>query len=250
MSSHYIKRQEHVYMILAGIFLGTLGVINMLGLSRFVDLSFNIGNWTIPMTIPLGMLPYPVTFLCTDLISEFYGKARANKLVWIGLGINLWIFFIVWLGGVLPPHVNTPPSPSHPEYAFFTLRTLTMGAIIGSMIAYLVAQLLDVHIFHFCKDLTQGKHLWLRNNLSTLISQFVDTVIVITVAYYFSKDMLHLSDNSPLDDLTHIILCGYSFKVIAALLDTIPFYGGVYFLKRYFGKIETLDEKTPLMQTL
>lgn len=249
MSSRFTRRQECVYMILAGIFLGTLGIINMLGLSRFVDLSFNLGNWTVPMMIPLGVLPYPITFLCTDIISEFYGKARANTLVWIGLGVNLWIFFIVWLGGVLPPHVDVLPLHSHPEYTFFTMRTLTMGAIIGSMIAYLIAQLLDVHIFHFCKELTKGKHLWLRNNISTLISQFVDTLIVISVTYYFSREILHLNAQSPFDNLFKIILSAYSFKVIVALLDTIPFYLAVSFLKSYFG--HTLPhEETPLMQTL
>jgi queuosine precursor transporter len=235
MSPDFAKRQECVYMILAGLFLGTLGVINILGLSRFVDLSFTLGNWTLPMFVPLGVLPYPITFLCTDIITEFYGKARANRIIWIGLGVNLWIFFIVWLGGVLPPHIDTLPVASHPDYAFFTMRTLTMGAIIGSMVAYLIAQLLDVHVFHYCKNLTKGKHLWLRNNASTLISQFVDTVIVITIAYYFSSEVLH-------QDLTNIILGAYSFKVIAALLGTIPFYLCVYFLKRYFGSARPVTE--------
>lgn len=250
MSSRFARRQERVYMILAGVFLGTLGIINMLGLSRFVDLSFTVGDWTIPMLIPLGVLPYPVTFLCTDIISEFYGKARANMIVWIGLGVNLWIFFIVWLGGVLPPHIDALPVASHPDYAFFTMRTLTMGAIMGSMIAYLIAQLLDVHLFHFCKDLTKGKHLWLRNNVSTLISQFVDTVIVISVAYYFSKEMLHLSETAPLHGLMKIIFSAYCFKVIAALLDTIPFYLSVHFLKRYLGQTTSVSQDATVIQTV
>lgn len=235
MSPDFAKRQECVYMILAGLFLGTLGVINILGLSRFVDLSFTFGNRTLPMVIPLGVLPYPITFLCADLITEFYGKARANRIIWIGLGVNLWIFFIVWLGGILPPHIDTLPLASHPDYAFFTMRTLTMGAIIGSMVAYLIAQLLDVHIFHYCKNLTRGKHLWLRNNASTLISQFVDTVIVISIAYYFSSEVLH-------QDLINIILGAYSFKLIATLLGTLPFYLCVYFLKRYFGSTSSVTE--------
>src|SRR5579872_2265861 len=86
------RRREVVFMILAGVFLGTLSIINILGLTRFIDLSFSIGNWTVPMLIPLGVLPYPITFLCTDLISEFYGKRRANLVGWIGLLINLWLF--------------------------------------------------------------------------------------------------------------------------------------------------------------
>ncbi len=95
-------RQERIYLIIAGFFLGTLGIINILGLSRFVDLSFSLGDWTFPLVIPLGVLPYPLTFLCTDLISELFGKERANRVVWIGFGLNAWLFFLVWLAGILP----------------------------------------------------------------------------------------------------------------------------------------------------
>jgi hypothetical protein len=127
-AANIARRREVVFMILAGTFLGTLSIINILGLTRFIDLSFMIGDLTIPMLIPLGVLPYPITFLCTDLISEFYGKERANLVVWVGLLINLWLFFLLWLGGVLPPNLSFEattqlPALTHPDYAFFKIRT-------------------------------------------------------------------------------------------------------------------------------
>lgn len=221
------NRQECTYLIIAGLFLGTLGIVNILGLSRFIT----IGN----LSIPLGVLPYPLTFLCTDLISELFGKERANRVVWIGFGLNLWLFFLVWVGGILPPTVEAPITSQHPEYSFFAIRTLTMSAIMGSTAAYLAAQLLGVHLFHFCKKLTSGKHLWLRNNISTLISQGIDTVIVITVTYFLAKDSLPLHGAThPFPTLTTLILSSYSFKALAALADTIPLYLGVKLLKAYF----------------
>ena len=103
-------RRELVFVILSGLFLGTLAILNILGISRQIDLSFQIGSVHIPFVVFVGVLPYPITFLCTDLISELYGKRRANMVVWTGLALNLWVLFFLWLGGVLPPQ-NLQESP-------------------------------------------------------------------------------------------------------------------------------------------
>ena len=213
-----------------------------MGLSRFVDLSVAWGDYTLPLFIPLGVLPYPITFLCTDLISEFYGKKRANHLVWVGLWVNLWILFLLWIGGILPPNIPLDPIThlpplNHPDYAFSKMRLFTVGSVLGSLIAYLAAQLLDVHLYHFWKKVTHGKHLWLRNNGSTLISQFIDTVIVTSMAFYVTHALPLLPGKTAWNSLLTLILYSYSFKAIMALLDTIPCYCGVYFLNRYFGII-------------
>lgn len=231
-------RRERVYLVLAGLFLGSMTMLNILGTSRFVDLSFEIAGVQIPMALAIGVLPYPVTFLCTDFISELYGQRRANFLVWVGLMLNAWVVAFLWLGGALPPvptiDVSTglPPTDAY-DFAFFRIRYLTMGAVVGSMIAYLAAQLCDVSLFHFWKRLTNGRHLWLRNNGSTLVSQFVDTFCVITITHFYAKGI-------PLDPNTAIwpqlwvfIASGYVFKLIIALSDTLPFYVGVHYLSRY-----------------
>ncbi|MCS5710175.1 queuosine precursor transporter [Candidatus Berkiella aquae] len=252
LTKKYAQRHEQVFLLLAGIFLGTLGIINILGLTRFIDLSFTFANQEIPMIIPIGVLPYPITFLCTDIISEFYGKARANRVVWIGLIVNLWILLIIWFAGFLPPSVALDPvthlpATTHPDYAFFRIRNFTTGCVIGSMLAYLIAQLLDVHLFHYWKKVTHGKHLWLRNNASTLVSQLVDTTIVIFSTHWFSNGLPLSPEKGVLTQIFTLILCCYCFKAICALLDTIPFYLVVLGLRRYFGITEYAQETNSLI---
>ncbi len=231
-------RRERVYLVLSGLFLGSMTMLNILGTSRFVDLSFEIAGLRIPMALAIGVLPYPVTFLCTDFISELYGRKRANFLVWVGLLLNAWVVAFLWLGGVLPPvpvldaSTGLPPTDAY-DFAFYRIRFLTMGAVVGSMIAYLAAQLCDVSLFHFWKRITKGRHLWLRNNGSTLVSQFVDTFAVITITHFYAKG-LPIDPNAAIwPQLWLFIASGYMFKLVIALFDTLPFYLGVHYLSRY-----------------
>lgn len=241
---HIKRRREVVFIILSGFFLGTLAVLNILGISRQIDLSFTIFGLHIPFVVFVGVLPYPVTFLCTDFISELYGKKRANTVVWVGLLLNVWVIFIMWLGGVLPPHPeileNGLPAIDDPSRIFFQIRKWTVSATFASMIAYLTAQFVDVHIFHAIKKLTKGKMLWLRNNGSTLTSQMVDSIAVITVTYFTARSAIHIT---PGETVVHgiliLILSNYVFKMVSALLDTIPFYLGTKALSRYL-QIDTL----------
>ena len=101
------------------------------------------------------------------------------------------------------------------------------------MVAYLAAQFSDVHIFHFLKSLTKGKHLWLRNNGSTLLSQLVDSTAVILITHFYANALPINSGQSVNQQLILFILTGYIFKVAVALLDTGPFYIGVHYLRKY-----------------
>ncbi len=240
------RRREFVFLLLAGLFLGTLAMLNILGITRFIVLgsigpeaeggawSLRLGepnfisNWTFALAV--GVLPYPLTFLCTDFISELYGRKRANQVVWVGFILNLWVMFILWLGGALP---GFEPAGEPKTGVFFEVQKLAFGAVAASMFAYLVAQLVDVHVFHFWKNLTKGKHLWLRNNGSTLISQLVDTTAVILITHFYAH-ALPVNDDKPLwPQLLLFIATGYVFKAICALLDTIPFYAGAAWLTKY-----------------
>jgi hypothetical protein len=231
------NRRDVVFLVLSGLFLGTLGMLNILGISRFV----NIFAWEdFAVTVAVGVLPYPLTFLCTDLISELYGKRRANQVVWVGLLLNLWVIFIVWLGGILPGFEATDPATGELVRdaagrlpVFFEIRNLTFGAVTASMIAYLTAQFVDVQLFHFWKNLTQGKYLWLRNNGSTLISQLVDTTSVVLITHFLASALPIDPDQSLVPQLIRFIGYGYAFKLVAALLDTGPFYLCVHWLSRY-----------------
>ena len=237
-ASELHARRERVFLVLAGLFLGSMTMLNIMGTSRFIDLSFELFGLRIPMALAIGVLPYPVTFLCTDFISELYGQKRATFLVWVGLLLNLWVVLFLWLGGALPPSVEFDPSTGLPptdayDFAFYRIRFLTMGAVVASMLGYLTAQLCDVSLFHFWKHLTGGRHLWLRNNGSTVVSQFVDSFAVITITHFYARGIPIDPDSALWPQLWIFIASGYVFKIVVALVDTLPFYMGVHYLSRY-----------------
>jgi uncharacterized PurR-regulated membrane protein YhhQ (DUF165 family) len=211
----------------------------VIGITRFIQLG--------PMALAVGVLPYPITFLCTDLICELYGKARANFLVSVGLGLNFFILFILFLGDAIPavPAASMPPwqilqlaapvaLPSgeivQDSVGLYQLiYATTSGAVFASMLAYIAAQYCDVQLFHFFKRITKGKHLWIRNNFSTLMSQMVDSIMVISVTFgaaFYRGEM-------PFQVILVLIGSNYLFKATVALLDTGPFYFGVYKLRKY-----------------
>ncbi len=264
------ERRERVFLIFAGLFLGTLAMLNILGITRFLVLAswndgtgFTWGQWgEISFAVAVGVLPYPITFLCTDLISEFYGRRRANWVVFVGFILNVWVVFILWLGGWLPmqaefisygfdaagSEVFAPklPEPIYKDvdgnqvfqrfsedWTYYRIQMLTFGAVVASMIAYLAAQFCDVYVFHFWKKLTKGKHLWLRNNGSTLISQIVDTVAVILITHFVAHALPIDPNRDIWPQLWIFIATGYVFKFTAALLDTIPIYVAVHYLRGY-----------------
>lgn len=236
------KRREGFFLVLAGLFLGTLAMLNILGITRFLKLFSieRVGADDIVFAVAVGVLPYPLTFLCTDFISELYGKARANAVVWVGFLLNLWVVAILWLGGALPGFEQLGADGTMVRDAadrlpvFFEVRTLAFGAVAASMIAYLIAQLVDVHVFHFWKRLTKGKHLWLRNNGSTLVSQLVDTFAVILITYFATTQLDKVvGDGNPWPQLLLLIVTGYVFKVVAAGVDTVPFMLGAPRLARW-----------------
>lgn len=266
-ASQLHARRERVFLLLAGLFLGSLTMLNILGISRFlvlfsVDLTESgrtvswgewastSGGWSFALAV--GVLPYPVTFLCTDLISEFYGRRRANWVVTVGFFLNIWVVFILYLGGIMPQVPPMDPETGLPSveslsvvngivqdpnsFAFYQIRALTFGAVVASMAAYLAAQFCDVYLFHFWKKLTRGKHLWLRNNASTLVSQAVDTVAVILITHFYAHALpmpSGLTSSEIWEKLIMFIVTGYVFKLVVALLDTVPFYLVTAYLKGY-----------------
>ena len=246
-ASELHARRERVFLALAGTFLGAMAMLNIIGITRFVTIG--------PLALAVGVLPYPLTFLCTDLISELYGRKRAAHVVWVGLGINALIIGTMWLGQALPSvpveqqapwqvlQLAEPvPLPDGSQVAdstelFGLIYACTAGAVVASMVAYLAAQLTDVHMFHFWKRLTKGKHLWLRNNGSTLVSQLVDSVVVIGLTF----GAAFLRGEQTVAVMLVLVGSNYLFKVAAALLDTVPFYIGVKYLSRYLEVDPVVD---------
>lgn len=222
-----------ILLVITAVYIATLCVMNLLNITRFISFDMSIGNLNLPFSLPIGMLPYPLTFLCTDVVAECYGKKAANRLVTAGLIANIWMLGLLWaLGWIQAPNPDLIVSKDDPNYAFYFLRLLSMTAIISSMLAYLIAQYLDVFLFHALKKLTQDKHLWLRNNVSTMVSQLVDTIIVLTCTYFMTKHVVWDQPNSPAASIQIIILTSYLFKCVMALLDTLPCYFFVWLIKR------------------
>jgi len=241
VSAHLRERRERVFIVLAAVFLSAMTLLNVVGITRFIQLG--------PLALAVGVLPYPLTFLCTDLISELYGRARANFLVTVGLGINFLILAVLTLGDIAPsvPAETMPPwqiiQLAEPialpngqivagEVGLFQLiYATTSGAVFASMLAYITAQYCDVQLYHFWKRLTRGKHLWLRNNFSTLLSQLVDSVMVVTVTFgavYWRGEMTF-------NTLLVLVGSNYAFKALSALVDTLPLYALVRWLRRYLA---------------
>lgn len=242
MRATYHKRRQRVFLVLSGIFLGTLALLNVLGISRFLDMSFEVFGITIPVVVAVGVLPYPMTFLCTDLISELFGEKKARDMVWVGVCLNVWVIFLLWLGGVLPGFENMNPVSGMPVKdeagrlpVFFEIRELAFGAVTASMVAYMAAQFCDVRLFHFWKKLTRGRHLWIRNNASTMTSQMVDTTAVILITHYYAHALPVNPDEPIAGQLMTFIISGYVFKLVVAALDTGPIYLLVGLLRPYLG---------------
>ena len=175
----------------------------------------------------------------------------------MGLLLNLWVVFILWLGGILPGFEAVDPATGELVRdaagrlpLFFEVRSLTFAVVVASMGAYLTAQFVDVQLFHFWKELTAGKQLWLRNNGSTLVSQLVDTTTIVLISYYLTDAVPIDPSQNPWPQLLALIAYGYSFKLVAALLDTGPFYLLVYGLSKYLQLESPLVKAAGSPQTM
>ena len=211
--------KDRFYLILAGIFIASLVSCNLIFQKFFTWTPFGIYTFE----ISVGILPYPITFLATDLISELYGKKKADQVVISGLIASVFVMIIVIIANAAPSTIWSPVD----DDLFQKVFGLQGMAVFASMVAYLSAQFIDVRIFHFWKKLTKGKHLCLRNNGSTIVSQLVDTAAVLI--------LLCSAGVIGWDKFWLLLENGFLFKVIVALIDTPIIYGSIYVLK---GKID------------
>ena len=209
--------KDQFYLILSGIFIASLVTCNLIA-NKFVtvDLGFKV------FVVSAGILPYPITFLVTDLISELYGQKKANLVVVAGFFASMVVLLFLWIGG----QFNAIPDSLVSDQVYDPVFRNAWRIIAASMIAYLFAQVVDVRIFHFWKKLTNGKHLWLRNNASTVVSQLLDTILVICILFFGVWGT---------GQIFTAIIDGWTFKMLMALIDTPIIYGIIYLLK---GKID------------
>ncbi len=219
------KRALSLYMYLSGLFITSLVVSNLIFQKFFSFKPFGeIEIFGAPIfEASVGLLPYPITFLITDLISEIYGKKKANQVVITGIFASFFSLLIVYVSDASSATTWSPLS----NELFSRVFGNTVIAVFSSMMAYLLAQFVDIQIYHFWKNLTKGKHLWLRNNFSTFSSQFIDTLSVISLLCFFGE--------IPWDRFTGLVISGFIFKAMIAALDTPLLYLGVHLIRKQFG---------------
>ncbi|WP_028891269.1 queuosine precursor transporter [Tenacibaculum sp. 47A_GOM-205m] len=219
MTAQLKNQAQLIYLVLAALFIASLVTSNLIFQKFFYWEPFNLFSFE----VSVGILPYPITFLITDILSEIYGKKKANQVVIAGIFASFFSMLIILVADYTPA-INNSPIDNGTFTKVFGLSPL---AVLASMLAYLAAQFIDIRIFHFWKNLTKGKHLWLRNNFSTFLSQFIDTF---TVLFLLSSFKI-----LPWNIFGSLLLSGFLFKVIIAALDTPILYIVVYWFRKKFG---------------
>lgn len=222
-----MKKYEFYYLLLVVTFCSVFIGSNVIAAKLFYF------PWDPSRAFPSGLLTYPLTFVITDLISEVYGEKKARSAIFLAFFMNLLILAFIQLAVHLPPHSIWFVEGNRYGYedligyqtAFESVFGLSGILLMGSLVAYLFGQLIDVRLFGWIGSLTQGRHLWLRNNVSTLISQLVDTLIVCSIYLFWGMGI-------GWEEGWVIIGWSYGYKCLFAIADTPFVYFGRWFLMK------------------
>ncbi len=219
------KLAYQIYLYLAALFITSLVVSNLIFPKFFYWQPFGEVSFfgASLFEISVGILPYPITFLITDLISEIYGKRKANQVVTAGIFASFFSILIILVATKVPATADSAID----DATFLKVFGLSPLGVLASMLAYLSAQYIDVSLYHFWKKLTKGKMLWLRNNFSTFSSQFIDTFSVVCLLCVFGV--------FPWTKFWGLVISGFLFKILIAFLDTPLLYLFVYLIRKRFG---------------
>ena len=211
------RRKDIVYVILAGIFITNALVAELIG-GKLIY----IGD----VVMSLGILPWPIVFITTDLINEYFGEKGVKKLSFITAGLIAYTFFLLLIGLQIPA---VKGDGLITDEQFTAVFGQSMWIIVGSITAFLVSQLIDVTIFHFVKNRTGKKMIWLRSTGSTVISQFFDSFIVLGIAFW-------LPGKIDTKMFVASALTGYTVKLLIAVGLTPFIYLGHYLIEKYLAK--------------
>jgi len=234
-STNEQSKRNNIFFILSGIFITNAIIAEILGTKIFefdFILNFNMS---------VGVIIWPVVFITTDIINEYFGKKGIKKISYFTILLIIYVFIIIYMSTKLTPNnywlninsVDNHGNPFNIDYAYNIIFLQSTGIIIGSIIAFLIAQILDVIVFHKLKRMTKGKFIWLRATGSTLISQFIDSFVVLFIAFYL------LAPNDKVWSLSQVFSVGfdnYTFKFIIAILITPLIYLAHYLIDSYMGE--------------
>ena len=239
------QKKQKIYIILGGIFITNAVLAELIGVKIFSleqtlgvePVNLGIFGYTLDFNLTAGVLIWPVVFITTDIINEYFGKPGVKRISFLTVGLIAYSFLVITIVTQVSPaqfwlDVNATDAEGNPfniDYAFNTVYRQGLGIIIGSITAFLLGQLLDVFVFHKLKILTGARMLWLRATGSTLISQLVDSFIVLIIAFY-------LFGNWSILQVFSVAIINYIYKFIVAVLLTPLIYLGHYLIDNYLGK--------------
>lgn len=206
-----ILTQEQKLQILLGVFVAAIVAANLLG-TKIANLWIAVAS--------VGIFMYPITFLVTDVVEDVFGKEKVKGFVIAGFLAIVVVMLLTVLSVILPPASRYPFNEE-----FLTVFNPSIRIMIASLIAFLLAQYHDIWAFNFWKRKTKGRFLWLRNNLSTVVSQFIDTTVFMFIAFYMA------TPTYTVDFIFALIIPYYLLKVFVAFCDTPFVYLGVWWLK-------------------
>lgn len=207
-------KKDTLYVILAGIFITNAVVAELIG-GKLIHVG--------PYVMSIGILPWPVVFLTTDLINEYFGIKSVKKLSYITAGLIAYCFVLLYIALQIPAAIGISGVSDTQFYAVFGQ---SMWIIVGSIVAFLFSQLIDVSIFHFFRNRTGNKMLWLRSTGSTVISQFFDSFIVLGIAFWMTGKMsteMYIASG----------FTGYFVKLSIAVALTPLIYLAHYLIEKY-----------------
>ncbi|MBA9077765.1 queuosine precursor transporter [Rufibacter quisquiliarum] len=237
-------RKRQLFMVLSGIFLTNALLAELIGVKIFSGEGvFGLAGAQIPVlgtkfdfNLTAGVIIWPVVFITTDIINEYFGKDGVKRISFLTAGLIAYAFVVIVAATWLPPapfwqEVNSQGpngAPFDMDYAYNRVFRQGLGIIVGSLVAFLVGQLLDAHVFHWLKHLTGSRKIWLRATGSTLVSQLVDTVVVLFIAFYLFGDW-------SLTLVLSVSVINYLYKFTVAVLLTPLLYLAHGVIDRYLA---------------
>ena len=218
-----MDRKHRFFVWLSAIFVAALITSDLIGAKFF-------RVWGLDLSV--GMIPFPLTFLLTDIVNEFYGTEGARRITFVGLGVAIFVFAIINLAIALP---TSPESPMHGDQ-FQSVFGWSRRLYVASLTAYLIGQLLDISVFLLLRRLTGHRLLWLRSTGSTVLSQAVDTLVV---------NFVLLAGSKPLHFILVTARNSYIVKLVLAIALTPAIYAGHAILRRHFHVSERVEKDLP-----
>jgi uncharacterized integral membrane protein (TIGR00697 family) len=210
--------RQKLYLYLCAIFLTALLIGDTIGSKLFI-LDIPLGVTVLHSTLSVGSIWFPITFLLTDVINEFYGSEGARTITFIGFWMAIFAFAVLLVARLIPAAPFSPISQGMFDNVFGNANRI----FVASLVAYLVGQLVDISIFQFAKQMTQSRHIWLRSTGSTLVSQLIDTLVVTYIAFY---------RKIPTAQLHRAATTSYAVKVLLAVGLTPVIYAMHSFIHR------------------